>query len=91
MEEPEQDAAGEENREQGVEVDAGGRRDERRLRLGGQERGADAAGITVGGGPVSGTLASVFCIPATGNGLIDGAADLPGPGATSLPGTLELL
>jgi hypothetical protein len=56
-----------------------------------EERGADASGISVGGGSVSGTLASVFCIPATGNGLIDGAADLPGPGATSLPGTLELL
>ncbi|HXJ34647.1 MAG TPA: hypothetical protein VMS22_11505 [Candidatus Eisenbacteria bacterium] len=31
------------------------------------------------------TLASVFCIPATGNVLIDGSADLPGPGATTLP------
>jgi len=56
-----------------------------------EERGSAAAGIAIGGGTVSGTLASVFCIPATGNGLIDGAADLPGPGATSLPGTLELL
>jgi hypothetical protein len=42
-------------------------------------------------GPHAGTLASVFCIPATGNFLIDGAANLPGPGATSLPGTFELL
>jgi hypothetical protein len=42
-------------------------------------------------GPHTGTLASVFCIPATGNFIIDGAANLPGPGATSLPGTLELL
>jgi len=56
-----------------------------------EERGADAAGIAPAGGAVSGRLASVFCIPATGNGLIDGAADLPGPGATTLPGTLELL
>jgi hypothetical protein len=35
--------------------------------------------------PKAATLASAFCIPATGNGLIDGSADLPGPGATSLP------
>ena len=32
------------------------------------------------------TLASVFCIAATGNGLVDASADLPGPGAVSLPG-----
>jgi len=56
-----------------------------------EERGSNASGIAVDGGPVDGTLASVFCIPAAGNGLIDGAADLPGPGATSLPGTLELI
>jgi hypothetical protein len=31
------------------------------------------------------TLVSIFCIPSTGNVLIDGSADLPGPGATSLP------
>jgi hypothetical protein len=37
--------------------------------------------------PASGTLASVFCITATGNGLVNFAADLPGPGAVSLPGT----
>jgi hypothetical protein len=35
-------------------------------------------------------LASAFCIPATGNPLIDGAASLPGPGAASLSGTLTL-
>jgi hypothetical protein len=55
-----------------------------------EERGSPAVGITVGGGAVSATLGSVFCIPAAGNGLIDGAADLPGPGATTLPGTLQL-
>jgi hypothetical protein len=38
------------------------------------------------GVPASGTLASVFCIAATGNGLVDATADLPGPGAVSLPG-----
>jgi len=33
----------------------------------------------------TGTEASVFCIPATGNGVVDAAADLPGPGAVALP------
>ena len=37
------------------------------------------------------TLSAVFCIPETGNGIIDGAADLAGPGATSLPGTVQIL
>jgi hypothetical protein len=40
------------------------------------------------------TLASVFCIPSVGGSLgflINSAANLPGPGATSLPGTLQLL
>jgi hypothetical protein len=54
-----------------------------------EERGTDAGALTPG--THAGTLASIFCIPATGNGLIDGSADLPGPGATSLPGTLELI
>lgn len=40
--------------------------------------------------PHDSTLASVFCIPATGNGLIDGAASLPGPGSVSLPGQVQL-
>jgi hypothetical protein len=35
-------------------------------------------------------MVSAFCIPRTGNVLIDGAANLPGPGATSLGGTLQL-
>jgi hypothetical protein len=35
-------------------------------------------------------LASVFCIPASGSVLIDGAADFPGPGAFSIPGTLQM-
>ena len=37
------------------------------------------------------TLASVFCIPASGSIPIDGSAALPGPGATSLPATVRLL
>jgi hypothetical protein len=32
------------------------------------------------------TLASVFCVAATGNGLVDASADLAGPGAVSLTG-----
>jgi hypothetical protein len=36
-------------------------------------------------------MVSAFCIPRTGNVLIDGAANLPGPGATSLGGTLQLI
>jgi hypothetical protein len=35
-------------------------------------------------------LASAFCIPATGNILIDGGASLPGPGAASLAGTVTM-
>lgn len=50
------------------------------------ENGTPAGPITVGA-PASGTLASVFCVAATGNGLVDASADLPGPGAVSLPGT----
>jgi hypothetical protein len=46
-----------------------------------------AAGAVTTGTPASATLASVFCIAATGNGLVDASADLPGPGAISLPGT----
>src|SRR5262249_31795902 len=45
-----------------------------------------AGGSLTPGVPGNATLASVFCIPATG-GLVDTAGDLPGPGATSLPGT----
>src|SRR5262249_51824090 len=50
------------------------------------ENGDPAGSITVGV-PATATLASVFCIPATGNQLIDGTAALAGPGAVSLPGT----
>jgi hypothetical protein len=49
------------------------------------ENGKPAGPIT-NGVPANATLASVFCIPASGNLLIDGTAALPGPGATSLPG-----
>ncbi len=39
------------------------------------------------------TIAATFCIPATGNALVDGGtgADLPGPGGVSIRGTLQTL
>jgi hypothetical protein len=58
-----------------------------------EEDGSDAAGISLDGGPVPAQLVSVFCVPPVGGifgGLINGAADLPGPGATALPGTMDL-
>src|SRR5262245_7244871 len=51
------------------------------------ENGKAATGPIAVGTPASATLASVFCIASTPNGLVNFAADLPGPGATSLPGT----
>jgi hypothetical protein len=40
--------------------------------------------------PSPAVLASVFCIPATGNVAVDGVADLPGPGAIGLTGNVEV-
>ncbi|HXJ35711.1 MAG TPA: hypothetical protein VMS22_16890 [Candidatus Eisenbacteria bacterium] len=54
------------------------------------ETGTTGGNLTTGPA-VPATLASVFCIPATGNVLIDGAADLPGPGATSLVVNADVL
>ena len=50
------------------------------------ENGSPAGAISTGV-PAPATLASTFCIAGTGNGLVDASADLPGPGAVSLPGT----
>jgi hypothetical protein len=36
------------------------------------------------------TLVSVFCIPPVYNGIIDGQADLPGPGAITLSGSIQI-
>ena len=55
------------------------------------ENGVPAGPIATGGAPASQTLASVFCIPPTFNGSIDGSGDLPGPGAASLQGQIQLL
>ncbi len=55
------------------------------------EIGAPAGPISTGALPAATTLASVFCIPPTFNGTIDGVGDLPGPGAVSLQGQTQLL
>ncbi len=49
-----------------------------------------AAGSIVDGLPHAQTLASVFCIPPTGNPISDAGADLPGPAAIPLKGTRTL-
>jgi len=54
------------------------------------ETGSPAGDLT-DNQPHAARLGAVFCIPETGNGLIDGAADLAGPGAVSLPGTVQIL
>src|SRR5947208_7781055 len=61
--------------------------------------GGEAGRITEMGSPLGAnlsnpfatTLAGTFCIPATGNGVVDGLSDLPGPGAVSVPGTTSLV
>jgi hypothetical protein len=62
----------------------------------GPARTIDENGIAGGDlatGPKSVTMGGVFCIPPTyiAGGLIDSNADLPGPGAVGLPGTLSLI
>jgi hypothetical protein len=52
--------------------------------------GAPAGALTIGT-PASLKLASIFCVPLTGNAAVDGNANLPGPGATALAGTFKLL
>jgi hypothetical protein len=41
--------------------------------------------------PHDSSLVSIFCIPPSYNGIVDGAADLPGPGAVALIGQTQLL
>jgi hypothetical protein len=53
------------------------------------EIGTPAGDITDFAGHDS-TMVSVFCIPPSFNGIIDGAADIGGPGAVSLPGVIDL-
>jgi len=49
------------------------------------------AGDLSDGNPHPSKLASVFCIPKTGNPAIDPAANLPGPGAFSITGNAQAL
>jgi hypothetical protein len=57
------------------------------------EESGSAAGSLVDNATHPVTISAVFCIPATGNALVDGGAgaDLPGPGAVSITGTFQLL
>jgi hypothetical protein len=54
------------------------------------ETGSPAGALTTGGPAKPSKLASIFCIPPTFNALVDGAADLPGPGAVVLDGSSQL-
>jgi hypothetical protein len=58
---------------------------------GGGNRTIRAIGNSMGitGGPAAATLVSVFTIPPTFDATIDGAGDLPGPGAVAIPGTAQ--
>ena len=49
------------------------------------------AGPLTDGAPHTAVLASVFCIPQTGNIAIDISADIPGPGSIGLNGSVQLL
>jgi hypothetical protein len=53
------------------------------------ETGSPAGNITDGLGHAS-TLASIFCIQPTFNATVDAAGDLPGPGAVTLSGTVQV-
>jgi hypothetical protein len=58
-----------------------------------EEAGIAAGAISINGPAASTRLASVFCVPETPGALgqlINLAAGLPGPGATSLPGTVAI-
>lgn len=54
------------------------------------ETGSPTGTLTTGGSAQAVKLVSIFCIPPTYNLIVDSAADLPGPGAVALPGTLQL-
>src|SRR5262249_30441236 len=50
------------------------------------------AGLCMGDGAThASTLVSIFCVPPTYTAIVDGSADLPGPGAVALKGTAQLL
>jgi hypothetical protein len=49
------------------------------------------AGALSIGTPKAITLASVFCVASTASPIVNANANLPGPGATSLVGTVTLV
>jgi len=55
------------------------------------ETGSPAGALTTNGAAKPATLVSIFCIPPSFTAVVDSAADLPGPGAVSLPGTTQNL
>ena len=55
-----------------------------------QETGTPAGPLTIGI-PAPIKLVSVFCEPAAAASLLNGTANLPGPGATAVVGTITLL
>src|SRR5947209_619684 len=55
------------------------------------EMGSRAGICLNSGAPYAATLVSVFCIPPTYNSTVDASADLPGPGAVSLPGQAQFM
>jgi len=55
------------------------------------ETGSPSGTLTTGGPAKPATLVSIFCIPQTFSALIDGAADLPGPGAVAIEGMAQAL
>jgi hypothetical protein len=54
------------------------------------ETGVEAGACLLDGLPHAATLAGIFCVPPSYNGIVDPSAELPGPGAVSLPGTAQL-
>src|SRR5579862_6040638 len=53
-----------------------------------QETGTPAGDLS-DGNPHQSVIASVFCIPKTGNVAVDGVANLPGPGAIGINGMVQ--
>jgi hypothetical protein len=55
-----------------------------------RETGVQAGALSIGT-PKAITLASVFCVASTASPIVNANANLPGPGATSLVGTVTLV
>src|SRR5262249_23677810 len=53
------------------------------------ETGSPAGMLTPG--THAAKTSAIFCVPGTGNGLVDPGASLPGPGANSTPQSFQLL